>query len=62
MSIPTVVRVVVECAHDTTNGRIYEVDKDLTSSVDVEGGAVWIKQDDIGEQYYLYRNEFEVVA
>lgn len=60
MSIPTVVRVVVEGAHDTTNGRIYEVDKDLTSSV--EGGAVWIKQDDIGEQYYLYRNEFEVVA
>lgn len=61
MSIPTVVRVIVEGAHDTTKGKIYEVHKDLTASVD-EAKAVWIKEDDVGEQYYLYPHEYEVVA
>lgn len=60
MIIPTVVRVIVDDAHDTTNGRIYEVDKDLKPLA--ESGGIWIKQDDIGEQYYLYKNEYEVVA
>lgn len=60
MNMPTVVRVIVIGAHDTTNGRIYEVDKEHTSSA--VDGAVWIKEDDIGEKYYLYKNEYEVVA
>ena len=62
MSIPTVVRVIVEGAHDTTKGRIYEVDKEDTLNCFTDESAVWIKEDDIGEKYYLYASEYEVVA
>lgn len=60
MSIPKFVKVIVEDAHDTTVGRIYKVDIAMTSD-NFEPGSVWIEEDDVGDEYYLYANEYEVV-
>lgn len=61
MYIPKFVKVIVDDAHDTTKGRIYAVDREASKECLIEG-AVWIKQDDVGDEYYLYNGEYEEVT
>jgi len=55
-TLPKFVKVIVDHAHDTTKGRIYQVSQD-----DEFIGGLWILSDDVGDQYYLFESEYEVV-
>lgn len=56
------VRVIAVTGHDTTVGKVYDVDM-KSSSFDINGKptSLWII-DDVGDEYYLYESEYELVA
>lgn len=51
------VRVIVDNAHDTTLNKEYNL---MCWAEYIQPGACWII-DDVGDQYCLYENEFEIV-
>lgn len=59
--LPKFVKVIVDHAHDTTKGRIYQVDQVMSIDEYGDHGGLWIKEDDVGVQYYLSPEECEVV-
>jgi hypothetical protein len=57
-TLPKFVKVIVDDAHDTTKGRIYQVSQDQECA-HLDG--LWILSDDVGDEYYLYESEYGAV-
>lgn len=50
-------KIIVDNAHDTTKGFVYD---EVTSPPGHDKTLVWII-DDVGEEYCLFKEEYEVV-